>query len=676
MDKTKKLLDIINHWSEVEEWVNNYCIITKKKIGPTNYENIFPIEKPDRTYIKLNVDVYDRGHGGKNDCLIISLLSCLSKSYRSYEQTKIKDNIRFEIADYFRRKYLKNFFEIKKEVFLSNEKFKMKIKETNHILYVIDNLIEYNLNELLFSKNFLPDVIIELISDFLNINFFMISDVFGQDSSCSFTCNDSDNTICIYADNSHYRSCKIKNNNINEYIANINCQEGEELTKEQSNNRYCAFEDGDKVKYIGESTTKLIKDKIYTVYGRDYRFNYKEAPQRGCIYIFIGDDSIQNYRPKKYKSLEFTSTNITSILINEEIKNKRKQFLTRGNNPESENYFIKTKDGKFIQLYKVFVAELERSTGQDLSKNIKSINKNKNLNNPTELMKFNYIKTNLKEYFKRFFNKNFNKNFNKSYKSYFDLKIINEKYKKNIYEIILTIFCNINIKYREKKPLKEKSIKYELNFLSKFENYMNIIIRLLLNININEKENINLNKIYYEISNNIYTKMLQELLSNLKTNEIINNKKNFNKLYNNIKKNDLKSYNTFGKNEKFEKNTINHIKNGRGKILNNRKDFIYDFINDIMNKINNINDFNNKLNFSNVFKKFANVIIKCLLSKRNMNKIINSKEKRKEIIDNISNYISINLINNSKDINKNIEKLIGNINNGNVKNMANVNYIL
>ena len=32
MDKTKKLLDIINHWSEVEEWVNNYCIITKKKL--------------------------------------------------------------------------------------------------------------------------------------------------------------------------------------------------------------------------------------------------------------------------------------------------------------------------------------------------------------------------------------------------------------------------------------------------------------------------------------------------------------------------------------------------------------------------------------------------------------------------------------------------------------------
>jgi hypothetical protein len=666
MDKTKKLLDIINHWSEVEEWVKNYCIITKKKIGPTNYENIFPIEKPDRTYIKLNVDVYDRGHGGKNDCLIISLLSCLSKSYRSYEQTKIKDNIRFEIADFFRRNYLKNFFEIKKEVFLSNEKFKMKIKETNHILYVIDNLIEYNLNELLFSKNFLPDVIIELISDFLNINFFMISDVFGQDSSCSFTCNDSDNTICIYADNSHYRSCKIKNNNINEYIANINCQEGEELTKEQSNNRYCAFEDGDKVKYIGESTTKLIKDKIYTVYGRDYRFNYKEAPQRGCIYIFIGDDSIQNYRPKKYKSLEFTST---SILINEEIKNKRKQFLTIGNNPESENYFIKTKDGKFIQLYKVYITELKRSTGQDLSKNNKSINKNKILNNPTELMKFNYIKTNLKEYFKRFFNKNFNKNFNKSYKLYFSSKIINEKYKKNIYEIILTIFFLIDIKYRENKPLKEKSIKYELNFLSKFENYINMIIMGLLEITDLEKMDLS------KISNNIYTNMLQKLLSNLKTNEIINNKKKFNKLYNKIKNNDLMSYNTWGINEKFEKNTINNIKKGRGKILNNRKDFIYDFINDIMNKINNINGFNNKLNFSsNVFKKFADVIIKCLLTKRNMNKIINSIKKREEIIDKISNYIYIYLtLGSGKYINENIENLIGNINNGNVKNMANVN---
>lgn len=119
------------------------------------------------------------------------------------------------------------------------------------------------------------------------------------------------------------------------------------------------------------------------------------------------------------------------------------------------------------------------------------------------------------------------------------------------------------------------------------------------------------------------------------------NEKKFNNLYNNIKK-DFILYNKLN-NE-------------------NMKKYIYDFINDIIKKIKdkynfNLNNFNDNSDFNYVFERIANVIIKCLLFKT-------IRKNREKIINKISEYIYFNLgriINNNKEINKEIEFLIYNI---------------
>jgi hypothetical protein len=362
LDMYFKELNInITSWEHIDLWVIKYCIV-KNKTQFLKSESDVPIEFSNVSINnKLKVEVYDRGHAGKNDCLIISLLSCLSQKYRLCEK-----NLRFEIVDYFRRNYLPYFFKENKYL-LEYSIFKGRYtKNTSNKLFILNDLKSINLLDLLTSKNVLIDLIIELILHHLKINFFMISHTYGSPEYYSFTCNQSNKTICMYGDNIHYRSCKMNYNNSLSYIADIDCTQGENIIKNDVL-RKCNFKEDDKVKYIG--TNPLIdKNKIYTVYDRDYKNSYSNNyPKYECLFLFIGDSSESNYKPK-YNSLNFNST---SILINNTFtdSNKSKKFLTRANRLQSDNYFIK-KDGKFIKLYRVRVKDCEKH----LQKNIKNKN--------------------------------------------------------------------------------------------------------------------------------------------------------------------------------------------------------------------------------------------------------------------------------------------------------------
>jgi len=211
----------INTYTDVENWVSTYCNNNNIKIA-----NNITITPSRDNFTGNNfgdfdgTEIYDSGAGPGYDCLIRSLLFCMSESYR-----KLDEDGRDSTGSYFRRAFLPWFFD----------KHKQNLKNTNQliirdeIIYIRNDGINKKLNDLLCVKRgMLDDIIGDLLCHKLGINLLIFGPVMGfnkktmqpkvinnriQNYSPNFIDNNSNYTICICGNNTHFRSCNIKYKN-------------------------------------------------------------------------------------------------------------------------------------------------------------------------------------------------------------------------------------------------------------------------------------------------------------------------------------------------------------------------------------------------------------------------------------------------------------------------------
>ena len=202
----------ITDYTDVEKWVKSYCNKNEIKIGNNITINRSRDIFSDNNFVDFkDTEIYDSG-AGKNDCLIRSLLFCMSDSYR-----KLDENGRNPVGSYFRRAFLPWFFKENIDVFKTY--IKDCFTEDNGTLFIKDftpgirTNTKVKLNDLLCGGNFLPDKIGELLCRKLGINLLIF--VPGMNGNIknyfpNFYNNNSNFTISICGDNTHFRSCKIK----------------------------------------------------------------------------------------------------------------------------------------------------------------------------------------------------------------------------------------------------------------------------------------------------------------------------------------------------------------------------------------------------------------------------------------------------------------------------------
>jgi hypothetical protein len=181
-----------------------------------------------------DTQIYDAG-AGKNDCLIRSLLYSLSESYRYCDGGLNK------IASYFRRAFLPYFFDINRQYFFDIYKKVLVNKlffEEEGILFIRYDNNNKNLNNLLGSSSFLPQIIAELLCKKLNVNLLIFTPpvypgLRTNNNIQKYTptlseCN-GNKLISICGDNRHFRSCKISYNNQLSFIIDIECNNIENI---------------------------------------------------------------------------------------------------------------------------------------------------------------------------------------------------------------------------------------------------------------------------------------------------------------------------------------------------------------------------------------------------------------------------------------------------------------
>jgi serine/threonine protein kinase len=278
MDYDENSLPKINNYTDVDIWVKAYCDNNNIEIGTNITINRSSDKFTDISFGDFkDTEIYD-ARVGENDCLIRSLLFCMSDSYR-----KLDEDGRNSVGSYFRRAFLPWFFKENKNY------FKKQITEKNNTLFIKDFIedekknITVKLNDLLCDKQFLTDKIGDLLCKKLGINLLIFRPSNSkkiQEYFPSFINNNSKITICICGTNIHFRSCmiKYKEDHLN-FILDKNDEEVEEsiakiqLIKSPVESMACPFSFGDIVlfknnEYIileirqvtNEKTGKLVCD--------------------------------------------------------------------------------------------------------------------------------------------------------------------------------------------------------------------------------------------------------------------------------------------------------------------------------------------------------------------------------------------------------------------------------
>ena len=237
----------IDNLDDVNIWVTNYCKLNGIVIGSFETIGVADEFSAERFHDFKGTKIYDAG-AGKNDCLIRSLLYSMSESYRHCDEGG-----RNKIASYFRRAFLPYFFDINRQYFFdiykSVKNNKRLFFEENGVLFIRDNG-KTNLNNLLGSSSFLPQIIAELLCKKLNVNLLIFTPalVYGgriNPNIQTYTptllndCNDvnSNKLISICGNNTHFRSCKISYNKELSFIIDCKCETIEIIVRNIFNNQ-------------------------------------------------------------------------------------------------------------------------------------------------------------------------------------------------------------------------------------------------------------------------------------------------------------------------------------------------------------------------------------------------------------------------------------------------------
>jgi hypothetical protein len=148
-------------------------------------------------YFMNNSIIYEAG-ANLNDCLILSLLSCLNPKF-VYLDIVTRNNI----ASYYRRTVLVDMFN----------KGLLQVPELE------TDEIKENIINILLGGGFLPQFIASALGELYNFNILWIITIINMNNDLSlivdFTDNKKNNTICICNDTTHYRPVQINYNSEN-----------------------------------------------------------------------------------------------------------------------------------------------------------------------------------------------------------------------------------------------------------------------------------------------------------------------------------------------------------------------------------------------------------------------------------------------------------------------------
>jgi hypothetical protein len=225
----------MNDWRQIEEWVKNCMIVNGLVAGARDTLPAFDKLGPKFCELGSSV-IYEAGHRGATgvcDCLIHSMLSCLSSSFRKLKS----ESERNLIASFFRRRLL---VEWERIGYLQN----------------VDG-DDLAARACVFLGERLGDEICRL----LNINVLWVQKklpgVPGSTANASFSDNESEYTISIHGDNAHFMPVLLKNSTDGQstyilenfvgqfYIMECFSGTGRNAIK-------CDFQEGDIVTYNGE----------------------------------------------------------------------------------------------------------------------------------------------------------------------------------------------------------------------------------------------------------------------------------------------------------------------------------------------------------------------------------------------------------------------------------------
>jgi len=217
-EKFQMFYNDINDWGAIEGWVESFADFRGLKIG--DVETLKPVKSLKDDFCELaGSRIYEAGNyggGGSDDCLIHSLLSCMSPTFRKL-QSNFKRNV---VAHFFRRGVLIRW--VQKGLFVVQRAGRNQNTDA-----IIDELK---------GMDFLGDYIAESLCNKLKINvLFMQSNtkVSGKQlpPSVSFIESFTDKrktiqseyTIAIHGDNSHFQPVKLflKQKNVpvqNDYV--------------------------------------------------------------------------------------------------------------------------------------------------------------------------------------------------------------------------------------------------------------------------------------------------------------------------------------------------------------------------------------------------------------------------------------------------------------------------
>lgn len=184
----------IKGWRGIDEWVINFSMDAGLKVGQS--DSLPAQGRLGRSFCELQSSViYEAGNYGvnksanKNDCLFHSFLSCTSSTFRKL----VDDKVRNVVASFFRRVWLWN------------------MVRNNHIKLLHDDLDD------LKGVGFLEESTGEALARYFNINILWTQnrDFNGAAPAATFINNDSDSTICIFGDSTHFQPVKLfyKNKN-------------------------------------------------------------------------------------------------------------------------------------------------------------------------------------------------------------------------------------------------------------------------------------------------------------------------------------------------------------------------------------------------------------------------------------------------------------------------------
>ena len=255
-------LEDINDWTDIDPFIMA-CAIEKglllEEDDPENlFDNLEFKKNLDETYCDLHgSEVYEAGHsggGGANDCLIHSLFSCLSSTFRALKS----DEERNVIAHFFRRTVLIDWLE---KGFIHGEDvtYGQPGKETPIKILTGTTLLSQNLGDVLCRKF---KVNILWVSEYPYYN--QKTKERSNSKDVNFADNGSNITICIYGDGGHFRPVNLVIGPEEAYVQEG--FDGEEYSKRcfhpiTTYEKKCDFERGDHVIYKGEP---------YEVVGRDW----------------------------------------------------------------------------------------------------------------------------------------------------------------------------------------------------------------------------------------------------------------------------------------------------------------------------------------------------------------------------------------------------------------------